>query len=64
MAGMYAVYHGPEGLRRIAGRIHGLTLVLAESLRRLGFEVAPKVSSIRFVYRLSKTQGDQIARGE
>ena len=29
MAGMYAVYHGPEGLKRIAGRVHGLTRALA-----------------------------------
>lgn len=42
MAGMYAVYHGPEGLRRIAERVHGLALVLAEGLRRLGFEVTPQ----------------------
>jgi glycine dehydrogenase len=40
MASMYAVYHGPEGLRRIAERVHGLTLVLAEGLRRLGHQVS------------------------
>ena len=39
MAGMYAVYHGPDGLRRIAERVHGLARVLAEGLRRLGFTV-------------------------
>jgi glycine dehydrogenase len=39
MAGMYAVYHGPEGLRRIARRIHGLTTLLALGLRRLGLDV-------------------------
>jgi glycine dehydrogenase len=38
MAGMYGVYHGPEGLRRIAGRIHGLTRLLESGLRELGFE--------------------------
>jgi glycine dehydrogenase len=38
MAGMYAVYHGPDGLRRIARRVHALTAVLAAGLRRLGFE--------------------------
>ena len=43
MAAMYAVYHGPDGLRRIAERIHGLTLLLAEGLRRLGFDVLPNV---------------------
>ncbi len=36
IAGMYAVYHGPDGLKRIAERVHGLTLVLAEGLTRLG----------------------------
>jgi glycine dehydrogenase len=41
IAAMYAVYHGPEGLRRIAERVHGLTVVLAEGLRRLGYEVGP-----------------------
>src|SRR5213594_1916084 len=40
MASMYAVYHGPRGLRAIAERIHGLTLVLAQGLRRLGCQVA------------------------
>jgi glycine dehydrogenase len=39
MAGMYAVYHGPDGLRRIAERVHGATLTLAEGLRRLGHDV-------------------------
>lgn len=36
MAGMYAVYHGPEGLKKIAGRIHGLTRTLDNGLRELG----------------------------
>jgi glycine dehydrogenase len=39
LASMYAVYHGPDGLRRIAQRIHGLALVLREGLRRLGYGV-------------------------
>jgi glycine dehydrogenase len=39
MASMYAVYHGPEGLRRIAERIHMLTALLATALRRLGYRV-------------------------
>ena len=37
VAGMYAVYHGPDGLRRIAERVHLLTSVLREGLRRLGY---------------------------
>ncbi|HET8656705.1 MAG TPA: aminomethyl-transferring glycine dehydrogenase [Longimicrobiaceae bacterium] len=36
MASMYAVWHGPAGLRRIAGRTHALAAALAEGLRRHG----------------------------
>ncbi|HXV60531.1 MAG TPA: aminomethyl-transferring glycine dehydrogenase [Vicinamibacteria bacterium] len=39
MAGMYAVYHGPDGLKRIARRVHGLTALLFDGLRRKGFDV-------------------------
>ena len=39
MAGMYAVYHGPAGLKSIAGRIHRLTAILAEGLRSAGLTV-------------------------
>ncbi|WP_213602789.1 aminomethyl-transferring glycine dehydrogenase [Pseudoxanthomonas japonensis] len=37
MASMYAVYHGPEGLARIAGRVARLTAILAAGLRTLGY---------------------------
>ncbi|MEJ2442708.1 MAG: aminomethyl-transferring glycine dehydrogenase [Exilibacterium sp.] len=40
MSVFYAIYHGPEGLKRIAGRIHRLTGILAEGLRVKGFELA------------------------
>jgi glycine dehydrogenase len=39
IAGMYAVYHGPDGLTRIARRVHGLTRLLAEALKQLGHKV-------------------------
>ncbi len=39
MASMYAVYHGPEGLKRIARRVHALTLTLAAGLTRLGYKL-------------------------
>ncbi len=39
MAGMYAVYHGPEGIRAIAGRVRRAAWVLAEGLRRFGHTV-------------------------
>ncbi|OCX51422.1 glycine dehydrogenase (aminomethyl-transferring) [Mucilaginibacter sp. PPCGB 2223] len=38
MAGMYAAYHGPKGLKLIAERIHGLTVLLADSLEALGYK--------------------------
>ncbi len=38
MASMYAVYHGPEGLKKIAQRIHRLTCVLAAGLEKLGYK--------------------------
>ncbi|HEV8422757.1 MAG TPA: aminomethyl-transferring glycine dehydrogenase [Chthoniobacterales bacterium] len=37
MASMYAVYHGPEGLRRIARRVHEHTCQLADGLEKLGY---------------------------
>ena len=40
MASMYAVYHGPEGLKRIARRVHRLTAILAAGLGKLGHRVA------------------------
>jgi glycine dehydrogenase len=60
MAGMYAVYHGPMGLRRIAERVHGLTVLLAEGLRRLGFEVGPQVFFDTLRVPVSGKQADQI----
>jgi glycine dehydrogenase len=39
MASMYAVYHGPEGLKKIARRIHTLAATLAAGLREIGHEV-------------------------
>jgi glycine dehydrogenase len=40
IAGLYGAYHGPEGLRAIAERVHGLTTLLARSLREGGIELA------------------------
>ena len=41
MASMYAVYHGPRGLTKIARRTHTLTATFAAGLTQLGFEVIP-----------------------
>ncbi len=40
MASMYAVYHGPEGLTRIARRTHRLAAILAAGLERLGLRIS------------------------
>ncbi len=39
IAGMYAVYHGPAGLRRIAKRVHELTTVLQRGLESFGYKI-------------------------
>lgn len=39
IASMYAVYHGPKGLKKIAENIHKLTVTLAEGLKRLGYSI-------------------------
>ncbi|PIG91522.1 glycine dehydrogenase (aminomethyl-transferring) [Gloeocapsopsis sp. IPPAS B-1203] len=40
MASMYAVYHGSQGLKNIAQRVHQLTVILAEGLKHLGYAVS------------------------
>lgn len=39
IAAMYAAYHGPNGLQKIANRVHTLACILATGLRRLGHKV-------------------------
>jgi len=39
LASMYAVYHGPEGLKRIAQRVHAYTALLAQGLQQVGLPV-------------------------
>ncbi|KAI9281729.1 glycine dehydrogenase [Umbelopsis sp. AD052] len=43
MAAMYAVYHGPDGLKAIAQRIHNLTAVLAEGIKQAGHSIENSV---------------------
>jgi len=38
MAGMYATYHGPEGIRAIADRVHGIASFLSEEIAKLGYK--------------------------
>jgi len=39
IAGFYAVYHGPKGLRKIASRIHGLACMAENGLKKMGFQI-------------------------
>ncbi len=54
MASMYAVYHGPRGLERIARRVHRLAAILRAGLARLGFVVEGEA----FFDTLAVTTGD------
>jgi len=49
MASMYAVYHGPEGLARIARRVHAMATILARAAKKLGIGVgaAPFFDTVR-----------------
>ncbi len=40
LASMYAVYHGPQGLTRIAQRVARFTAILARGLQQMGYEIA------------------------
>ncbi|MBD1394248.1 aminomethyl-transferring glycine dehydrogenase [Mucilaginibacter glaciei] len=57
MAGMYAVYHGPQGLKLIAQRIHGLTVLLAASLKELGYEQLNEAYFDTLKFDLGKLKG-------
>jgi glycine dehydrogenase len=65
MAGMYAVYHGPKGLRSIALDVHQKTLALADALKKAGLSVSPNeffdtfqvtVPSSKTVYEAARKQ--------
>jgi glycine dehydrogenase len=52
VAAMYAVYHGPEGLERIASRVHRMARILAAGLARLGIEVANRTCFDTITFRV------------
>jgi glycine cleavage system P protein (glycine dehydrogenase) len=57
IAAMYAVFHGPRGLRAIAERIHRNTERFAEGLVSLGFEVAPETFFDTVTVKVGPYQG-------
>lgn len=60
MASMYAVYHGSDGLKRIALRIHRLTSLLVDGLKTLGFEVANQTWFDTVTYHLPDDRAERI----
>ena len=42
MASMYAVFHGPQGLKAIAQQVHQKTVILAKGLEKLGYTIEPE----------------------
>ena len=47
MASFYAVYHGPEGLKKIARRVHSVASHLNEQLQQMGYKQHNAASSTR-----------------
>jgi glycine dehydrogenase len=62
MASMYAIYHGPAGLRRIAERIRNLTLLIGHHLCKLGYEINSRPTFDTLTVHLGDGKADQIHR--
>src|SRR5690554_2372376 len=56
MASMYAVYHGPKGLKYIAQKVHRSAITLADKLQELGFEQVNKVFFDTIVIKTDATK--------
>ncbi len=63
IAAMYAVYHGPAGLRTIARRVHRLTAILKSGLVRAGFKVPTTEYFDTITIATGERTGDILARG-
>ncbi|MBO6852649.1 MAG: aminomethyl-transferring glycine dehydrogenase [Marivivens sp.] len=57
MASMYAVFHGPKGLKAIAQRIHRKTVRLVQGLENAGFKVEPQVFFDTITVEVGPLQG-------
>jgi glycine dehydrogenase len=62
MASMYAVYHGPKGLRAIAERVNMLTRALGFGLKKLGFALASESVFDTLTVKISDSQRDVILK--
>ncbi len=63
IASMYAVYHGPEGLREIASAVARKTAVLAAGLRRLGFSLVKGTYFDTLTVVVGGVRDEIVARG-
>jgi len=57
MASMYAVFHGPQGLKAIAQSVHQKTVRLAKGLEKLGYTVEPKTFFDTITIEVGRLQG-------
>jgi glycine dehydrogenase len=57
MASMYAVFHGPQGLKAIAQSVHQKTVRLAKGLEKLGYTVEPESFFDTITIEVGKLQG-------
>jgi glycine dehydrogenase len=63
MASMYAVYHGADGIRTIAERVHALTVLLTRGLEKLGLKVEHAHFFDTVSIALTPSRADEIIRG-
>ena len=61
MAGMYAVYHGPKGLKYIANKVHASTVTLANALEKLGFQLTNNAFFDTIVVKANSNKVKEIA---
>ena len=64
MASMYAVFHGPQGLRAIAERVHLWTVTAADALREAGYQVTPECFFDTLTVHVGERQADLLMNAE
>jgi len=57
MASMYAVFHGPKGLKAIAQQVHQKTVILAKGLEKLGYRIEPETFFDTITVEVGHMQG-------
>ncbi|MCM2292976.1 aminomethyl-transferring glycine dehydrogenase [Allorhizobium sp. BGMRC 0089] len=57
MASMYAVFHGPQGLKAIAQQVHQKTVLMAKGLEKLGYTIEPETFFDTITVEVGHMQG-------